>query len=51
MLTMFPWGDNLQCHPVKNVIFILLYRMSYFYNKFHRPETLLCDIQNCHPAS
>ena len=22
-LTMFPWGDNLPCLPVKNVIFIL----------------------------
>ena len=37
--------------PVKNVIFILSYRMSHFYNKFHRRETLSCDIQNCHPAN
>ena len=26
----FSRGDNLPCHPVKNVIFILLYRMSPF---------------------
>ena len=25
--------------------------MSHFYSKFHRRETLLCDIQNCHPAN
>ena len=25
--------------------------MSNFYNKFHRCETLLCDIQNCHTAN
>ena len=43
----FPRDDNLPCLPVKNVIFILLYWMSHFYNKFHRPETLPCDIQNC----
>ena len=42
---------NLLCHPVKNVIFILLYRMSHFYNEFHRRETLPCDIQNFHPAN
>ena len=27
-------GDNLTCHPVKNVIFIFLYQMSHFYNTF-----------------
>ena len=48
--TMFPRGDNLQCHPVKNVIFILIYRMSHFYNKFHCCEIFPRDIQNCHPA-
>ena len=25
--------------------------MPHFYNKFHRRETLLCDIQICHPAN
>ena len=25
--------------------------MYHFYNKFHRRETLPCDIQNCHPAN
>ena len=50
-LTMLSRGDNLLCHHVKNVIFILLYRMSHFYNKFYRCETLPCDIQNCHPAN
>ena len=43
-----PRDDNLPCHPVKNVIFILLYGMSCFYNKFQCRVTLLCDIQNCH---
>ena len=28
-----------------------LYRMSHFYNKFQRRETLPCDIQNCQPAN
>ena len=37
--------------PVKNVIFILLYRMSHFYHEFQRLETLPCDIQNCLPAN
>ena len=44
----FQRGDNIPCQTVKSVIFILLYRMSHFYNKFHRRETLPCDIQNCH---
>ena len=42
---------NSTCHPLKNVIFILLYWMSHFYNKVYRRETLPCDIQNCHPAN
>ena len=44
-------SSGWHCHPVKNVIFILLYRMSHLYTKFHRRETLPCDIQNCHPAN
>ena len=47
----FRGDDNLLCQPVKIVIFILLYRMSHFYNKFHRRYTLPCDIQNCYPAN
>ena len=47
----FREGDNLLCHPVKNVIFTLLYRMSHFYNKFNRREIFPRDIQNCHPAN
>ena len=47
----FPRGCNLQCPPVKNVIFILLYRMSHFYNKISPFGTLPCDIQNCHLAN
>ena len=43
------WLSTLS--PRKNVIFILLYRMSHFYNKFHRHKTLPCDIQNCPPAN
>ena len=30
----FPRDENLPCHPFKNEIFILLNRVSHFYNKF-----------------
>ena len=43
------WQSTMS--PRKNVIFILLYRMSHFYNKFNRREKLPCDIENCHPAN
>ena len=34
-LQCFPRGDDLPCHPVKNVIFILLCRMSKFPSQLH----------------
>ena len=50
-LTMLLEGLQSTMAPRKNVISILLYKMSHFYNKFHRRKTLPCDIQNCHPAN
>ena len=56
-------GNSLRRHPVKNVILIKCIidctgtRMRFCWgvssenNKFHRRETLPCDIQNCHPAN
>ena len=52
--TMFPRGDNLPCHPVNNVIFILLYRMSqlsiqlqfYVIKLLYAPGDIFIE---CHP--
>ena len=53
-LTMLFNGDDLPCHPVKNVIFILLYRMSpfptqlqfYFIKLLYAPGDIFIE---CHP--